>query len=94
VEELLVAEAEAFQAAREAAMKSYPASCDASWAAASAVMDAAYAARSSGETVSWALWAVVEAAVIVGGPEERLWQTARLSELVRQEQVAERSGVS
>lgn len=83
LEELIAAEAEAFVAAREASMRTYPEARDPGWAAASAAMDAAYAARSDATTVSWALWAAAEMAVVAGGPEERGFQTAMLRALLQ-----------
>jgi hypothetical protein len=83
-EELITAEADAFAAAREASMQTYPEARNPGWAAASAAMDAAYAARSDAATVSWALWAAAEMAVVAGGPEERGFQTTMLRELLQQ----------
>lgn len=86
--ELIAAEADAFAAAREVSMQTYPSRLDPGWAAASAVMDAAYAARSDAASVSWALWAAAEMAVVAGGPEERGLQIALLRELLQQSNTA------
>lgn len=84
MEELIAVETAAFEAAREAAMLSYPEPRDPAWAAASAAMDAAYAARSDAATVSWALWAAAESAVVAAGLKERAWQTSLLRGLLQQ----------
>lgn len=75
MQELMGVGLAASEAARDAALQSFPAVADVAWAAAAAAVDAFYTAtRGDVEDAGWAVWATAEVAVDAAGEGERNWQ--------------------